>query len=75
MNCWHMLNDQILKIVNCSENVGLILSTINKVKSQRLLKYWFCSGLNLCKFSMGLQYLSESLMKAYEVILRIKKNY
>ena len=68
----HILtNEQIAEIVNCAENVGVTLRTINQSKGKRRMEDWLSSELNREELGVDLRYVMESLKRADEAILRI----
>lgn len=67
----HILtNEQIADVVNCRENVGVTLRTINQSKGKRRMEDWLSSGLNREEFGVDLKYAMGSLKKAEEGILK-----
>ncbi|SHG44782.1 hypothetical protein SAMN05444372_10635 [Flavobacterium micromati] len=70
----HILtNEQIAEVVNCRENVGVTLRTINQSKGKRRLEDWLSSGLNRAELGVDLKHAMGSLRKADEGIMRIVK--
>lgn len=68
----HILtNEQIAEVVNCPENVGVTLRTINQSKGKRRMEDWLISSLNRAELGADLIHTTLSLKKADEGILRI----
>lgn len=68
----HVLtNEQIAEVVNCPENVGVTLRTINQSKGKRRMEDWLSSGLNRAEFGVDIKYTNNTLKKADDEILRI----
>ena len=66
----HILtNEQIAQVVNCPENVGVTLRTINQSKGKRRMEDWLMSALNKPELGVDLKYTLSSLKKADEGIL------
>ncbi|NRS87746.1 hypothetical protein HNQ02_000653 [Flavobacterium sp. 7E] len=71
----HLLtNEQIAEVVNCPENVGVTLRTINQSKGKRRMEDWLESSLNRPELGVDLKHTLLSLKKADEGILRILKS-
>lgn len=67
----HILtNEQIAEVVNCPENVGVTLRTINQSKGKRRMEDWLQSSLNRSELGVDLKHTIISLKKADEGILR-----
>lgn len=69
-----LTNEQIALVVNCSENVGVTLRTINQSKGKRRMEDWLSSSLNHSEFEVDLKHSNVSLRKADEGILRKVKS-
>lgn len=68
----HILtNEQIAQVVNCPDNVGVTLRTINQSKGKRRMEDWLMSALNKPELGVDLKYTLSSLKKADEGILRM----
>ena len=68
----HILtNEQIAEVVNCPENVGVTLRTINQSKGKRPMEDWLNSSLNRPELGVDLKHAALSLKKADEGILRM----
>ena len=65
-----LTNTQIAEVVNCPENVGVTLRTINQSKGKRRLEDWLSSPLNRAEFGVDLKFAMGSLKRADEGILR-----
>ena len=66
----HILtNEQIAQVVNCPENVGVTLRTINQSKGKRRMEDWLMSALNKPELGVDLKYTLSSLKNADEGIL------
>ena len=66
-----LTNEQIAEVVNCPENVGVTLRTINQSKGKRRMEDWLESSLNKPELGVDLKYTLSSLKKADEGILRM----
>jgi hypothetical protein len=68
----HILtNEQIAEVVNCVENVGVTLRTLNQSKGKRRMEDWLKSPLNKPEFDIDLKHSYISLNNADEAILKI----
>ena len=68
----HVLtNEQIAEVVNCPENVGVTLRTINQSKGKRRMEDWLSSGLNRAELGVDLEHTLSSLKKSDEGIVKI----
>jgi isocitrate dehydrogenase len=68
----HLLtNEQLAEVVNCPENVGVTLRTINQSKGKRRMEDWLESLLNRPELGVDLKHTLSSLKKADEGIEKI----
>lgn len=64
-----LTNEQIAQVVNCPDNVGVTLRTINQSKGKRRMEDWLVSALNKPELGVDLKYTLSSLKNADEGIL------
>ena len=65
-----LTDDQIALVVNCPENIGVTLSSINKSKGKRRMEDWLRNSANKSNNGIDLKLTLESLKKADEGIER-----
>lgn len=63
-----LTNDQIALVVNCPENVGVTLTSINKSKGKRKMEDWFSNPANIVVNGIDLKLTLANLKKADEGI-------
>lgn len=66
-----LTDDQIALVVNCPENVGVTLSSINKSKGKRKMEDWLSNSANIKVNGIDLKLTLANLKKADEGILKI----
>jgi len=69
-----LTDDQIALVVNCSENVGVTLSFINKSKGKRKMEYWLSNPANIVVNGIDLKLTLANLKKTDDGIERIVKS-
>jgi hypothetical protein len=70
-----LIDDQIALVVNCTENVGVTLSFINKSKGKRKMEDWLNNPANIIANSIDLKLTLVNLKKADEGIERMVKSF
>ncbi len=66
-----LTDDQIALVVNCSENIGVTLSFINKSKGKRKMEEWLSNPANIAINGIDMKLTLANLKKADEGILNI----
>ena len=66
-----LTDDQIALVVNCPENVGVTLSSINKSKGKRKMEDWLANPANVSNHSIDVKLTLANLKKADEGIERM----
>ena len=69
-----LTDDQIALVVNCPENVGVTLSSINKSKGKRKMEDWLANPSNVTVHGIDLILTLSNLRKADEGIERMVKS-
>lgn len=69
-----LTDDQIALVVNCTENVGVTLSCINKSKGKRKMEDWLSNPANIAVNGIDLQLTLTNLKKADDGIERMFKS-
>lgn len=69
-----LTDDQIALVVNCPENVGVTLSSINKSKGKRKMEDWLANPGNVTVHGIDLNLTLSNLRKADEGIERMVKS-
>lgn len=69
-----LTDDQIALVVNCPENLGVTLSSINKSKGKRRMEDWIVNPANVAAFDIDLKLTSDNLRKADEGIRIMVQN-
>lgn len=69
-----LTDDQIASVVNCPENVGVTLSSINKSKGKRKMEDWLANPSNVTVHGIDLILTLSNLRKADEGIERMVKS-
>jgi hypothetical protein len=57
-------DEQIALVVNCSENVGVTLSSLNKSKGKRKMEDWLNNANNILKYGVDITLTKTKLKKA-----------
>ena len=70
-----LTDDQIALVVNCPENVGVTLSSINKSKGKRKMEDWLANPSNVTVHGIDLILTLSNLRKADEGIERMVKSF
>lgn len=70
-----LTDDQIALIVNCTENVGVTLSFINKSKGKRKMEDWLNNPANVIVNSIDLKLTLANLKKADEGIENMARSF
>lgn len=68
-----LTDDQIALVVNCTENVGVTMSFINKSKGKRKMEDWLNNPANLVVNQIDLKLTLANLKKADDGIERMVK--
>lgn len=68
-----LTNEQIALVVNCPENVGVTLSSINKSKGKRRMEDWLENEQNITTYGIDLNFTKSNLKKADKGIENIVK--
>ncbi len=68
-------DDQIALVVNCTENVGVTLTFINKSKGKRKMENWLTNPANIVVNGIDLKLTLANLKKADEGIERMVKSF
>jgi hypothetical protein len=63
-----LTDDQIALVVNCTENVGVTLTFINKSKGKRRMEDWLANPANIVVNGIDLKLTLDNLRKADEGI-------
>lgn len=66
-----LTDKEIAAIVNCRENVGVTLSSINKSKGKKRMEVWLSNPSNPATYNIDLKVTLSSLKKADEGISRV----
>ncbi len=69
-----LTDDQIAIVVNCTENVGVTLTFINKSKGKRRMEDWLSNPGNIVVNGIDLKLTFANLKKADEGIERMVKS-
>lgn len=69
-----LTDDQIALVVNCTENVGVTLTFINKSKGKRKMEDWLSNPANIVVNNINLKLTLANLKKADEGIELIVRN-
>ena len=69
-----LTDDKIALVVNCPENVGVTLSSINKSKGKRKMEDWLANPSNVTVHGIDLILTLSNLRKADEGIERMVKS-
>tara|TARA_R110002126_G_C10483197_1_gene502144 strand:- start:4482 stop:4940 length:459 start_codon:yes stop_codon:yes gene_type:complete len=71
-----VLNDeQIALVVNCNENVGVTLSSLNKSKGKRKMEDWLENPKNIVTYNVDMTLTKANLKKADKGIERKIKEF
>lgn len=66
-----LTDDQIALVVNCPENIGVTLSSINKSKGKGRMEDWLRNPVNIAAYQVDLKLTLASLKRADEGIERM----
>jgi isocitrate dehydrogenase len=59
-----LTDEQIALVVNCPENIGVTLSSINKSKGKRRMEDWLSNSANIANNEINLKLTLANLQKA-----------
>ncbi|UAM96695.1 hypothetical protein K8354_10130 [Polaribacter litorisediminis] len=68
-----LTDEQIALVVNCPENVGVTLTSINKSKGKKRMEDWLSNSSNTITYSIDLKVTLLNLKKADQGIIKIVK--
>ena len=66
-----LTDEQIALVVNCPENIGVTLSSINKSKGKRRMEEWLNKPTNIVANRINLKWTLSNVKKADEGITRM----